>query len=208
MGKTRFLAIIGSLTVVAIIASVGIGYALYNGNTYSENNTMPTSVDSVDILVDGGMSYSKLNQSLTIPDYSMGGTATISGYAVATSGMGKVYLTCEMNDPEKGTGSSKYWALIDSMTITFDRDVVVDEVTVLENQPIPFGKVGYDTGVPTGKISMSNSLSTVIDGKTVHYYPFTIEINYSDYDITDDPDFESMSIFAGASFKFVYEPSA
>ena len=193
--KSKAPVIIGVFAVVAIIASFGIGYALYNGNTYSENNTMAVSQETVDLLKDDGTGhYALLNEKITLPEYVAGSTVVISGYAVATtSNTGGVYVRCDM-------GSSAYWALIDSM-----------EITVNETS-IPFGKIVDQsdvlTGVPTDTpISMTNGTQVTISGKTLYYHAFTIEIEFADYDITGMKNYESLVSFAGSSFVFTYAPA-
>ena len=188
--RTRVPMIIGVIAVVAIIASVGVAYALYNGNTYSEGNTMPVSEKTIDILKkDNEGNYSLLNKDIPMPEYNKGSSATITGYAVATSSnTGGFYVFCKM-------GSSSYWPLIKSMLIN------------VNGSTIHFGVNGTNTGVPTPidtPISMADGEEITVDGKTFYYYDFMIEIEFYDYDITDDRNFERLSSFEGSSFVFTY----
>ena len=185
--RSRVPMIIGVIAVVAIVASVGVAYALYNGNTYSEGNTMPVSQKTIDILKDDGAgNYALLNKDITLPEYVAGSSAVISGYAVATSGnTGGFYVYCKM-------GSSSYWPLIKSMLIN------------VNGSTIHFGVNGTNTGVPTNIISMADGEQITVGGKTFYYYDFTIEIEFFDYDISDDKNFERLSSFEGSSFVFTY----
>ena len=69
---------------------------------------------------------------------------------------------------------------------------------------IHFGVNGTNTGVPTNIISMADGEQITVGGKTFYYYDFTIEIEFSDYDISDDKNFERLSSFEGSSFVFTY----
>ena len=188
-GKTPMA--IGIIAVIAIIVSIGVGYAAYNGNTYSEDNTMDVTVDRVDLLKDDGEgNYVLLNEKITLPTYSAGSTVRITGYAVATSSItGGVTVRCDM-------GKSSYWALIDSMQITMSGNTeafgkVVDQEYII-------------TGVPSNTMPMTYGTQIVISGETLYYCEFTIEIVFSDYTIADDKDFELLSNFTGSSFVFTY----
>lgn len=44
-------------------------------------------------------------------------------------------------------------------------------------------------------------------GETLLYYEFTINIQFADIDVTEDPDYENIITFVGAEFKFFYLPS-
>lgn len=179
--------VIAAITLVAVI--VGSGYADYNGNTYSENNTMDVAEDRVDLLKDDGGNYVLLNEKIVMPSYSAGSTVYITGYAVATSSQsGGVYVRCDM-------GNSACWALIDSMQIT------------MGGNTSQFGKIGLVNGVPTeSPMPMTNSTQITLGGKTLYYSAFTIEITFSDFDIGDDKNFETLAGFAGSSFVFTYVP--
>ena len=185
------VGVIAAITLVAVI--VGSGYADYNGNTYSENNTMDVAEDRVDLLKDDGGNYVLLNEKIVMPSYSAGSTVYITGYAVATSSQsGGVYVRCDM-------GNSACWALIDSMQIT------------MGGNTLPFGKMLIDqdivSGVPTASpMPMTNSTQITLGGKTLYYSAFTIEITFSDFDIGDDKNFETLAGFAGSSFVFTYVP--
>ena len=188
--RSRTPVIVGVIAVVAIIASVGVAYAAYNGNTYSEGNTMPVSEKTIDILKkDNEGNYSLLNKDIPMPEYNKGSSATITGYAVATSSnTGGFYVYCKM-------GSPSYWPLIKSMSIN------------VNGGTIHFGVNGTNTGVPTPidtPISMADGEEITVDGKTFYYYDFMIEIEFYDYDITDDRNFERLSSFEGSSFVFTY----
>ena len=190
--RSRVPVVIGVIAVVAIIASAGIAYAAYNGNTYSEGNTMPVSKKTIDLLKDDGSgNFVLLNEKITLPEYVAGSSAVISGYAVATSSnTGGFYVFCDM-----GENNSSYWVLVDSMLIT------------VNGGTIHFGRNGTNTGVPTSTIPMDDGEEITIGGKTYYYYEFTIEIEFSDYDISDDKNFEKLSRFEGSSFVFTYVDS-
>ena len=194
MKMSRTAMTIGIIAVVAIIVSVGAGYAAYNGNTYSEDNTMAVSVDRVDLLKDDGTgNFELLNEKIVIPTYSAGSTVRITGYAVATSSnTGGVYVRCDM-------GNSAYWALIDSMEITMGGSNSSFGKTIDQGDVI--------TGIPSSLMSMTNGTQSVLGGKTLYYCEFIIEITFSDYDISSDKNFEALSSFAGSSFVFTYAPA-
>ena len=182
------VGVIAAITLVAVI--VGSGYADYNGNTYSENNTMDVAEDRVDLLKNDGGNYVLLDEKIVMPSYSAGSTVYITGYAVATSSQtGGVYVRCDM-------GNSACWALIDSMQIT------------MGGNTSHFGKIDLNTGVPTeSPMPMTNSTEITLGGKTLYYSAFTIEITFSDFDIGDDKNFETLAGFAGSSFVFTYVPA-
>ena len=196
MKGTKAVIAVGIIAAIAIIATIiGAGYADYNGNTYSEDNTMDISVDRVDLLKDDGTgNYVLLDEKIVMPSYSAGSTVYITGYAVATSSnTGGVNVRCDM-------GNSACWALIDSMQIT------------MSGNTLPFGKITVDqdivSGVPTtSPMSMTNSTQSTFNGKTLYYSPFTIEIAFSDFDVGDDKNFENLASFTGASFVFTYVPA-
>ena len=210
MSKSKAPVMIGVIAVVAIIASAGIGFAIYNGNTYSENNTMAVSVDRVDILKNSGSNnYVLLDKKITMPEYSAGSYVEITGYAVATSSnSGSVAICCNMIDPVNQKGSSAYWALISSMYVSMDDN----------GDNIPFGKVvntgdtgdpsvPFITGVPSDTISMDSATEYTLGGKTYYYRTFTIKITFSNLDITNDKNYERLSSFEGSSFSFEYFPA-
>ena len=92
-------------------------------------------------------------------------------------------------------GNDGCWALIDSMQIT------------IGGNTSQFGKIGLVTGVPTeSPMPMTNSTEITLGGKTLYYSAFTIEITFSDFDIGDDKNFETLAGFAGSSFVFTYVP--
>ena len=200
MSRVKAPVVIGVIAVVAIIASAGIGFAVYNGNTYSENNTMAVSVDRVDILKNTGPNnYILLNEKITMPEYRAGNTVEITGYAVATSSnSGNITICCDMGESSSNRNSS-YWALIESMCIW------------VGGSSTPFGKIvdqgDVITRVTSDPISMSSATEYTLGGKIYYYRPFTIEITFSDFSIGDDKDFERLSTFAGSSFVFEYYPA-
>ena len=193
----RILMMAGTLAVVAIIASFAVGYALYNGNTYSEDNTMAVSLNNrVDLLIydDDTEQYALMSQKITVPKYEAGGVAIISGYAVAVGiNGGGVTVRCDM-------GNSACWALIDSMTISIGG-----------NSTVPFGKVVKQgvtvTGMPTeDPISVANGTEITLEGKTLYYTSFSIMIVFANKDISDDKNFEKLTVFEGSSFEFTFVP--
>ncbi len=192
------MIVIGILLVTAIVASAAVGYAVYNGNTYSENNTMQTATNSVDILVDDGTSYSFLDKTITLPEYVAGTEVTTTDYVIATSGPGNVYVRCDMGD-------TKYWALIDSMSLHFGTDVSVEGESVYT---VPFGKINNATGVPSAAISMDDGTQIIVDGKTYYTYEFHIHVTFANYDVTSDEDFQKLTTFAGSKISFSFVPAS
>ncbi len=195
----KLMTVIGIVAVTAIVLSAaGIGYSMYMGNTYSEHNTMDTVETRVDIFYDYGTSdvdYRPISEPMSMPVFERAQTATISGYRVATTGPGSIYLQCQMEN-------SACWALIDSMILTID------------STDYPFGvtKSGepevVTTGVPTSSIAMSAGSSFEYDGDTLLYYDFTITVTFSDIDASIDPNLEELSHFEGTEFMFVFQPSS
>ncbi len=188
--------IMGVLIVTAIVASAAVGYAVYNGNTYSENNTMQTATNTVDILVKDGTSYSFLDETITVPEYVAGGSAVTGNYVIATSGPGTIYVRCDM-------GNTKCWPLISSMSLHYGSDISSEEVGI----NVPFGKIGNATGVPSAAISMNDGTQITVDGKTYYTYEFHIHVSFANYDISSDADFQELSSFIGSKISFSFVPS-
>ena len=187
----RNTAIIGvAIIVLAMLGAAGVGYALYMGNTYSEDNTMDVVNDSIDIYMNG----EPIDTPIAMPAFERNVHVDIEGYTVATTGPGSFYLICNM--------PSACWPLIDSMTLELNDS----------NEPYEFGKIvdgmTVSVGVPTPWIEMSDSLTFTSGDDTLLYYDFTIHIEFSDIDPTIDPSYESLVNFEGAEFTFVFEPSS
>ena len=186
----RLTIAVGILVTIAIVSGVAIGYALYQGNTYSEGNTSDIVKNSIDIWADKGSGYEPLDTSIVMPEFERAQEVTISGYRLVLSGGGSVYLTCNMGD-------SACWYLISSMSVT------INESTY------SFGKVNSTTsGVPTSPISLTTGGTTFeSNGETLVYYDFTITINFADIDVNQDPNWERLSSFDGSNFEFIFIPS-
>jgi hypothetical protein len=94
------------------------------------------------------------------------------------------------------------WALISSMSLTISDP----------NSPTPYSfgiiddGVTVTTAVPTSSIAMNGERTFEHDGKTLLYYDFTINIGFADIDITEDPNWESLSEFEGTEFIFTFQP--
>ena len=192
------MIVIGVLLVTAIVASAAVGYAVYNGNTYSENNTMQTATNRVDILVDDGTGYSFLDKTITLPEYVAGTEVITTEYVIATSGPGNVYVRCDMGD-------TKCWALIDSMSFHFNENITVEDD---DAHIIPFGKIGNATGVPSAAIPMNDATQITLDGKTYYVYEFHIHVMFANYDVTSDEDFQKLTTFAGSKISFSFVPAS
>ena len=190
----KYLTVIGiALAAAILLGAAGIGYSSYMGNTYSEHNTMDVTENSVDIYKDG----TPISTPMGMPSFVRNGSATISGYRVATTGPGTISLQCQMSN-------NASWALIESMTLTIDD----------ANLPTPYAfgiiKDGMTvtTAVPTSSINMNAERTFTPDDRTLLYYDFTINITFADVDITEDPNWETLSEFEGTQFAFTFMPSA
>ena len=196
--RKNVLMLIGVFIAVIAVTSAAVGYAAYNGNTYSENNTMPTATNRVDILVDDGTGYSFLDKTITLPEYVAGTEVITTEYVVATSGPGNVYVRCDMGD-------TKCWALIDSMSFHFNENITVEDD---DAHIIPFGKIGNATGVPSAAIPMDDATQITLDGKTYYVYEFHIHVTFANYDISSDEDFQRLSTFVGSKISFTFVPKS
>ncbi len=192
--EKKYLTILGIVLVTAIVVSAaGIGYAAYMGNTYSENNSMDTHTDTIDIYKKGV----PITKPMTMPAFVRGATVQVTDYRVATNGPGSFVLQCQM-------GNNASWVLIESMSLTIE----------YVNIPTPF-PFGVDrsvspplTGLPTDSIAMDPEHTFVADGQTLLYYDFTISITFADIDVTEDPSWESLASFEGAQFIFAFTPTS
>ena len=190
----RILIVIAVVAVIAV-ASAGTGYALYQGRTYSEDNTVDIKKNSVDIYVDNGSGFVPSDKPISMPKYVRNSTVDITGYRLVTSSPGDVMLIFMMPDDVNADAG---WALIESMTLSFD---VGDDYD--------FGVVGTNTGVPTAWIPLTAEGSTFEqDGETLVYHDFTITIEFADIDAEMDPDWEKLTSFADCRFEFVFRPAS
>jgi len=188
--NSRLMVVVGVLAVAAIVGGIGIGYALYQGNTYSEGNTSDIVKNSVDIWADKGSGYEPLDTSILMPEFEQGQTVTIDGYRLVLTDGGSVYLTCNMGDAAS-------WYLINSMSIT------INEATY----NFGVGQVNSvkTTGLPTSAIALTTGGTTFeADGETLVYYDFTITITFANIDIHQDPNWERLSSFDGSNFEFAF----
>ena len=190
----KMLTVLIALSAVAILSGVGIGYALYQGGTYSENNTSNAVVsNTVDIWVYNGSTYGPLNAPITVPAFQQGQPVSTSEYRLVLSGGGSVYLICHM-------GNGACWPLIESMSLSINNEDYFFGVGEINNVPV--------TGIPTETIPLTSTGHTfeTDEGDTMVYYDFTISIRFSDIDITADPNWAELSTFAGSQFEFIFVP--
>ncbi len=189
MKRSMILGIV--VVTLIVISAAGAGYA-YMSNTYSEDNTMDVVVKSVDIYKDG----TPIDKPMTMPAFVRNGSATINGYTVATTGEGNICLQCLMKN-------GAYWPLIKSMTFSIaNGDAAGSYAFGIDRSLIP-----PQTDMPTAYMGMDPDQTFDYGGKTLLYYDFTITIEFTDIDITDDPDYEKLITFEGAEFTFYYAPS-
>ena len=202
--NSRLVIAVGVLATVAILGGVGIGYSLYQGATYSENNTSDIVKNSVDIWADNGSGYAPLETPITMPEFHKGRTVTISGYRLVLSGGGNVYLNCNMVDDVRQKGDDASWCLIERMSITINGgtyDFGVGQISV-GNETVTV------TGLPTDPIQLTTGgTSFESNGETLVYYDFIISIYFANIDVNEDPNWERLSSFEGSSFEFVFVPS-
>ncbi len=190
MKRSMILGI--AVVTLIVISAAGAGYAAYMSNTYSEDNTMDVVVKSVDIY-EGS---TPIDKPMTMPEFVRNGSATISGYTVATTGEGNICLQCLMKN-------GAYWPLIKSMTLGIgEGDAAGSYAFGIDRDLIP-----PQSDLPTDWIGMDPDQTFTYGGKTLLYYDFTITIEFTDIDITDDPDYEKLITFEGAEFTFYYAPS-
>ena len=191
--NSRVMIAVGVLVTVAIVSGVGIGYSLYQGNTYSENNTSDVVKNTVDIWADSGSGYAPIETPITMPEFQRAATVTITDHRLVLSGGGSVYLMCNMGDAAS-------WYLVSSMSITINESTYnfgVAEVNSVRT-----------TGLPTAAIPLTSGGSLFeSDGETLVYYDFTISITFANVDIHQDPNWERLSSFDGSSFEFAFVPS-
>ena len=196
--NNRILIVLGVLAIAAVLAGVGIGFALYQGATYSEGNTSETVRNHIDIWKDNGSGYEPLDTPITMPEFQRGRTVAISDYRLVLSGAGNVYLNCKMGDDAS-------WYLIRSMSININGntyDFGVGEISV-DNETV------QGTGLPTDAIPLTTGgTSFESGGETLVYYDFTISITFANVDVDEDPNGERLSSFDGSSFEFVFIPSS
>jgi len=189
----RITVVAGVLVVAAIVAGVGIGYSLYQGATYSENNTSAMDNDVIDVYFDYGSGYVPLETPITMPEFYRNETVEITGHRLVLSDSGNVYLTCNM-------GEDASWYLINSMSITINESTYSFGVGQVNSKKV--------TGLPTTAIPLTTGGTTFeADGETMIYYDFTITITFANIDVHQDPNWERLSSFNGSSFEFVLIPS-
>ena len=192
--KMRNTAIIGvAIIVLAMLGAAGVGYALYMGNTYSEDNTMDVVVRSVDIYKDG----EPIETPMPMPEFVRGGNATISGYTVGTTEAGEISLQCLM---ENGA----CWYLIESMTL------IIEDGTNAGEYAFGIDRSGATPQVDMFSVPIEMDPDQIFryGGESLLYYSFTIDIQFADVDVTEDPNYEELVTFEGANFTFVFEPSS
>ncbi len=181
-----------AVVTLIVISAAGAGYAAYMSNTYSEDNTMDVVVKSVVIYKDG----TPIDKPMTMPTFVRNGSATISGYTVATTGEGSICLQCLMKD-------GAYWHLVKSMTFDIGEGAAAGSYAFgIDRSLIP-----PQVDIPTEAMGMDPDQTFTYGGKTLLYYEFTITIEFTDIDVTEDPDYEKLITFEGAEFIFYYTPS-
>lgn len=169
--NTHGWGVVGVLAVLLIALPIGAAYA-YSSMVTSSGNSISADAYSIDIYEED----TPIEESFGLPAFEKGSNVEITGYSIKTLGSGDAYAVCMM-------GNDAAWALIDSMTISFNG-----------GSPMAFGKVGDITGVPSGTVSMTN-------GEAVD---FTISITFADVD-TDD---YTLINFVGSKLMFAFAPAS
>ena len=159
------------LLVVILALSVSSAYA-YNAGAISSGNSVSADAYSIDIYEGETL----IGESFGLPEFEKGQEVHITGYSIKTLGSGNAYTICMMGDPAA-------WALISSMTVTFDG-----------SSPMSFGKVGSNTGVPSGTVSVTNGVAK----------EFTIDITFANVESDD----YTLTHFVGSKLMFAFAPTS